>query len=300
MDLLSFDDDEHPLDTASSLALPSISIHNDLSGVSLQQLSLLPVDDLPPTPMLQTRPSARLRTIGELVSASTLPSRHTTLPRSQLGGSASERGDGLSGAWSEGVGSFGTAGESVGGPPMEASGWGPKKRVRSSFTQGERKRLYDALSQFGTDFGLMSLLFPGRSRIEIKKLYLQELRHHPQHVTKALSERKGIDETDVLEKIKERRRSMAEPIRELGREEEDYLREIKDLADEEEQRADGSTKEPSHRLGKSFDASLSDLDFSMDMEGPPRQRARNESAPSHEETEAPFLDENEGRLLSEL
>lgn len=105
--------------------------------------------------------------------------------------------------------------------------WRPPRKPRCTFTNGEVKSFYDALSKFGTDFNLITLLFPKRDRNDLKKLYHRELKKHPQNVSAALGERRTFDEVDLHQRIKERHQAMAaEPLRMLEKEEEAYLREI--------------------------------------------------------------------------
>lgn len=107
--------------------------------------------------------------------------------------------------------------------------WRPPRKPRCTFTHGEVKIFYDALSKFGTDFNLMALLFPKRDRNDLKKLYHRELKKNPQNVSAALGERRTFDEVDLHQRIKERHQAMAaEPLRMLEKEEEAYLREIED------------------------------------------------------------------------
>jgi hypothetical protein len=49
-----------------------------------------------------------------------------------------------------------------------------------------------ALSQFGTDFELISALFPGRSRREIKLKWTKEDKINSKKITAALMQRKKI------------------------------------------------------------------------------------------------------------
>ncbi|GAA5962216.1 hypothetical protein JCM3765_003903 [Sporobolomyces pararoseus] len=61
------------------------------------------------------------------------------------------------------------------------------------WTTDDTERFYDALSQFGTDFELISALFPGRTRREIKLKWTKEDKINPKGITAALMRRKKID-----------------------------------------------------------------------------------------------------------
>ena len=56
-------------------------------------------------------------------------------------------------------------------------------------------RFYQGLSFFGTDFGLVSLLFPEMTRNQIKLKFNAEERNHSERVTLALNNRQVPDET---------------------------------------------------------------------------------------------------------
>lgn len=107
--------------------------------------------------------------------------------------------------------------------------WKPTRKPRCTFTHGEVKTFYDALSKFGTDFNLIALLFPKRDRSELKKLYHRELKKNQPHILAALNERRHFDEVELHQRIQERQKAMAaEPLRVLEKEEEAYLREIQE------------------------------------------------------------------------
>ncbi|CUS14021.1 unnamed protein product [Tuber aestivum] len=53
----------------------------------------------------------------------------------------------------------------------------------------ETGKFYNALSMFGTDFEIISKLFPGRNRQQLRKKYLNEERKDPQRITDALRTR---------------------------------------------------------------------------------------------------------------
>lgn len=61
------------------------------------------------------------------------------------------------------------------------------------------QRFYDALSMFGTDFELISKLFPGRSRRQIKNKFNCEERKHPDRITQSLKNRVVVDLSEYSE-----------------------------------------------------------------------------------------------------
>lgn len=54
------------------------------------------------------------------------------------------------------------------------------------WTEQETQLFYMALEQFGTDFSLIAKLFPGRSRPQIKRKYLKEVRSNKARVSAAM------------------------------------------------------------------------------------------------------------------
>ena len=58
----------------------------------------------------------------------------------------------------------------------------------------ETDKFYNALSMFGTDFEIISKLFPGRNRQQLRKKYLNEERKDPQRITDALRTRVPISQ----------------------------------------------------------------------------------------------------------
>ncbi|KAK9456570.1 hypothetical protein V1511DRAFT_494698 [Dipodascopsis uninucleata] len=71
---------------------------------------------------------------------------------------------------------------------VNSASWSKRERVER-WNAVETKRFYDALSMWGTDFGLMAQMFPGRSRRQIKNKFNSEERKYPAKVHLALSRR---------------------------------------------------------------------------------------------------------------
>ncbi|CCW63229.1 unnamed protein product [Phytomonas sp. EM1] len=103
---------------------------------------------------------------------------------------------------------------------------GRNRRSRAEWTEGELRNFYHALSQYGTDFAAISVLFPGRSRADVKLLYRREMRKHPNKVRAALQKKKDID-LDTFEMfLKEKRAREQPPKKVLALEEEQLLQQI--------------------------------------------------------------------------
>ena len=69
------------------------------------------------------------------------------------------------------------------------SGTWSKREKGDRWEAEDTDRFYEALSMFGTDFEIISRLFPGRSRRQIKNKFNCEERKEPQRVTQALKNR---------------------------------------------------------------------------------------------------------------
>ncbi|AIO02800.1 hypothetical protein LPMP_356720 [Leishmania panamensis] len=67
------------------------------------------------------------------------------------------------------------------------------RQARIDWSEAEVRSFYQALSQYGTDFSAIAVLFPGRTRRDIKRLYQREMRQKPKEVQTALSQKHPID-----------------------------------------------------------------------------------------------------------
>ncbi|KAK9468548.1 hypothetical protein V1512DRAFT_222084 [Lipomyces arxii] len=76
---------------------------------------------------------------------------------------------------------------------VNSASWSKRERVeRWSIT--ETMKFYDSLSMWGTDFGLITQMFPGRSRRQIKNKFNAEERRDPTRIRLALNNRLPVDE----------------------------------------------------------------------------------------------------------
>lgn len=180
--------------------------------------------------------------VGERNGTSSLPPLPAAGPSStveelgysqeRLGSSGLSSGEGQPSGWPTSTNTGSSSSDwrgSARASPVSLDKWKSTRKPRCTFTHGEVKAFYEALSQFGTDFNLIALLFPKRDRNDLKKLYHRELKKNHQHILAALNERKRFDEAELHLRIKERQKAMtAEPLRVLEKEEEAYLREIQE------------------------------------------------------------------------
>lgn len=68
--------------------------------------------------------------------------------------------------------------------PRERTTWGPTRADRWSDEQTEM--FYDALKMFGTDFFIISKMFPGKTRANVKRKFVKEERLDPDRVKRVL------------------------------------------------------------------------------------------------------------------
>ncbi|EKG15927.1 SANT domain DNA binding protein [Macrophomina phaseolina MS6] len=68
--------------------------------------------------------------------------------------------------------------------PRERTTWGPTRADRWSNEQTEM--FYDALKMFGTDFFIISKMFPGKTRANVKRKFVKEERLDPERIKRVL------------------------------------------------------------------------------------------------------------------
>ncbi|CCW70069.1 unnamed protein product [Phytomonas sp. Hart1] len=113
------------------------------------------------------------------------------------------------------------------------------RRSRAEWTEGELRNFFHSLSQYGTDFAAISVLFPGRSRADVKLLYRREMRKHPNRVRVALQKKKDIDLATFEMFLKEKRAREQPPKKVLALEEEQLLQQIAQVEPASQDHASG-------------------------------------------------------------
>lgn len=68
-----------------------------------------------------------------------------------------------------------------------------KQRRTQRWSEQETEQFYQAVSQWGTDFEMITRLFPRRTRREIKAKWTKESRQHPQRLDDAFKRRVKVD-----------------------------------------------------------------------------------------------------------
>ncbi|KAK7202287.1 hypothetical protein NESM_000300400 [Novymonas esmeraldas] len=89
----------------------------------------------------------------------------------------------------------------------------PSRQTRIDWSEGEVRSFYQALSQYGTDFSAIAVLFPGRSRSDIKRLYQREMRQKPKEVQTALNQKSPIDMAAFEVRYEAKKKETQPPIK---------------------------------------------------------------------------------------
>jgi transcription factor TFIIIB component B'' len=106
-----------------------------------------------------------------------------------------------------------------------------KREKPERWDQDETSAFYKALSQFGTDFNLITQLFPGRSRRQIKAKFKLEERRNPGKIHLAILRKLPVDVNSYSEQTGATIHTMAEIDKELEKvrlRHEEHLKEVED------------------------------------------------------------------------
>ncbi|RNF15997.1 telomere-binding protein 1 [Trypanosoma conorhini] len=183
-----------------------------LNSVPLRVLSNMPIEELPPTVV----PAEQQRPIRQMMRGGRRLRRAGTLRKSARA-SAEPAHDAL-------ASQPGDAAE--GGEPTSSlrHSFAGHKRARFDWSEEELRDFYKFLSQYGTDFNAIAVMYQGRSREDVKRLYHRELRKRRDDVRAALSSREEIDLGTFRARLKKREELQQVPARQLEQEEEEALR----------------------------------------------------------------------------
>ena len=107
------------------------------------------------------------------------------------------------------------------------------------WTVSQTNQFFTALSQFGTDFSSIAVLFPGKTRREVLHKYKQELRHSSDKVMQALATQKPIDVERFLQCKRQTEAANEEPARKLNEDELVFLRGLEDIAPAAQNKIEG-------------------------------------------------------------
>ncbi|EKG04322.1 hypothetical protein TCSYLVIO_004615 [Trypanosoma cruzi] len=183
-----------------------------LNNVPLRVLSNVPIEELPPTvvPSGQQRPIREMMRGGRRIRRSRL---HRT--------KADVSGEPAPGTFATSPTDAAEGGEPTSSPKNSFAG---HKRNRFDWSEEELRDFYKFLSQYGTDFNAIAVMYIGRSRKDVKRLYHRELRKRSEDVRAALSSREEIDLGAFRAQLKKREELQQVPVRQLEQEEEEALR----------------------------------------------------------------------------
>ncbi|CBH15869.1 hypothetical protein, conserved [Trypanosoma brucei gambiense DAL972] len=212
MDYSDFDFPPNPTDENDEHgAVPCLN--ND---IPLQALSSTPVEQLPPT----TLPPNQQRPIRQAIQANqklvmTARAQHRAVAVKKNEGDHDDREQ------KEEMDEDSEEEENA----KKLFGW--RKRSRFSWTEEELVDFYKFLSQYGTDFNAIAVLYTDKSRDEVKRLYHRELRRRPADVRAALASRTSIDLATFNTRLKKREEKRQQArSRKLDKEEEETLRQL--------------------------------------------------------------------------
>ncbi|KAG8347745.1 putative Myb DNA binding like [Trypanosoma vivax] len=201
---------------------PSVAEQNVLSGIDigalpLHTLSSTPVEQLPPT----TLPSEQQRPIGQVV----MRNRRLIHPpvgrrtRQSTGQEPSVKENSVK-LEEKGVGTSET-------PSSQRNLHAGHKRARFDWSEEDIVDFYRYLSQYGTDFNAIAVLYPEKTREDVKRLYHRELRKRRADVCAALLSHEEIDLATFRARLKIREEQKVQ-VRKLGLEEEEMLLQLEE------------------------------------------------------------------------
>ncbi|KTW28879.1 hypothetical protein T552_01508 [Pneumocystis carinii B80] len=104
---------------------------------------------------------------------------------------------------------------------VNSASWG-KREKSDRWSLEETQRFYNALSQWGTDFGVICKMFPNRSQRQIKNKFNSEEKKYPERINTALKLREPIDIVAYSKAIGSTFRSIDEIQDELKKVKEDF------------------------------------------------------------------------------
>ncbi|KEG07781.1 telomere-binding protein 1 [Trypanosoma grayi] len=185
-----------------------------INNVPLRVLSNTPIEQLPPTilPVEQQRPIRQVMRGSRQLRRIALQRTQSHLSTQSLQGTDATQ-------------QAANAEDAEPTPPLQGMLAG-HKRARFDWTEEELRDFYKFLSQYGTDFNAIAVLYPGRSRNDVKRLYHRELRKRRDDVRAALESREEIDLSTFKARLKKREELQQGPARRLDQEEEEALRQI--------------------------------------------------------------------------
>ncbi|EMR11115.1 hypothetical protein PNEG_00712 [Pneumocystis murina B123] len=104
---------------------------------------------------------------------------------------------------------------------VNSASWG-KREKSDRWSLEETQRFYNALSQWGTDFGVICKMFPNRSQRQIKNKFNSEEKKYPERINTALKSRKPIDILAYSKAVGSTFRSIDEIENELKKAKKDF------------------------------------------------------------------------------
>ncbi|CCJ31287.1 unnamed protein product [Pneumocystis jirovecii] len=104
---------------------------------------------------------------------------------------------------------------------VNSASWG-KREKSDRWSKEDTQKFYNALSQWGTDFGLICKMFPNRSQRQIKNKFNSEEKKYPEKIDIAIKSRQPIDIVAYSKATGSNFRSINEIQEELRKAKEDF------------------------------------------------------------------------------
>ncbi|KAG5440694.1 hypothetical protein PCK2_000282 [Pneumocystis canis] len=104
---------------------------------------------------------------------------------------------------------------------VNSASWG-KREKSDRWSKEDTLKFYNALSQWGTDFGVICKMFPNRSQRQIKNKFNSEERKYPEKIDIAIRSRKPMDIVAYSKATGSNLRSIDEIEEELRKVKEDF------------------------------------------------------------------------------
>lgn len=174
--------------------------------------------------------------------------------------------------------------------------WAAKRHRQSAWTEDDTARFYNGLRQFGTNIGLLAMLFPSRERDEVARKFRHEQKNNAAAVASALDPRSDlpVDVSSFTEQAHEwARQHMIRSAAPLNDDEQSIMREIGENEAAVAGPDAGSTSPPQAGLAAPAGAQRpagAPVGNAADRAHPPQRAAGNFPATGDDDDDAPLVD----------
>ncbi|KAL7276938.1 hypothetical protein RUND412_000030 [Rhizina undulata] len=169
--------------------------------------------------------------------------------------------------------------------------WGKREKVEK-WDADATERFYTSLSMFGTDFELISRMYPGRSRRQLKNKYNLEERKHPERITAALRNRIPVD----LKEYSEIASTEFPDPQDFA----DELQQLREAHEAEEQEAQGYAAQMERERQDAANAAMRENEnetLAAEQAKKKKKKGKGKAAVNHGEEEIMTIEEYEAQRL---